>query len=161
VRLREEYIDTEKIRLSLLPLPIHGEAARKEAQAAFCAAEHGLFWAFHDAMFAYSDVEGLPAEFDPELVASILASAGGDPEELKGCLSSGAHAQEVERIEEIACKLGVRGITTFFLGNWIIPGAYPFEISQHFIDAFLRRNRGKARIYPFFTSTLSIAKSQS
>ena len=137
-RLREEYIDTGKVRLFFLPLPVHGDAARKEA--ALCAAEQGLFWAFHDAVFAYSDEEGLPAEFDPELVASILASVGGDPERLRECLSSGAHAQEVGRIEEIARELGVTGTPTFFLGNWSIPGAYPFELFRQFIDALLRRN---------------------
>ena len=139
-RLREEYIDTGKVRLFFLPLPVHGDAARKEAEAALCAAEQGLFWTFHDAVFAYSDEEGLPAEFDPELVASILASVGGDPERLRECLSSGAHAQEVGRIDEIARELGVTGTPTFFLGNWSIPGAYPFELFRQFIDVLLRRN---------------------
>jgi protein-disulfide isomerase len=55
-RLREEYIDTGKVKLYFLPFPVHGEAARREAEAAFCAAAQGVFWRFQEAMFAYADV---------------------------------------------------------------------------------------------------------
>jgi hypothetical protein len=54
--LRQEYIDTGKLRLFFLPLPVHGEAARKEAEATLCAQAQGLFWPDFDNRFLKNSV---------------------------------------------------------------------------------------------------------
>ena len=137
-QLREEYIDTGKVRLYFLPFPVHGEAARKEAKVAFCAAAQGVFWEFQKAMFAYAQENGSPEEYDLALLKSILKSIGGDPEELSACLSAGT-SRTVEEAIAIARELGVSGTPTFFVNGWAIPGAYPYELFRGVIDWALGR----------------------
>ena len=138
-QLREEYIDTGKVRLYFLPFPVHGEAARKEAEVAFCAAAQGVFWGFQEAMFACAQENGFPEEFDLALLKSILKSAGGNPKELSACLSAGTYSRAVEEAIAIARELGVSGTPTFFVNGWAIPGAYPYELFRGVIDWALGR----------------------
>jgi len=139
--LRRAYIDTGRLRLLFLPLAAHGEASRKEAEAALCAAAQGIFGAFHDAMFAYSHAGKLPREFDPEFVRPLVAEAGGDPGEFAACLAAGTYAEAVDEIGRLAGILGVRGTPTFFVGNWAIPGAYRYEVFSGVIEMVLREER--------------------
>ena len=132
-QLREEYIDSGRVRLYFLPFPVHGEAAKVEAEAAFCAAAQGLYWEFQKAAFSYAEEHGYP-ELGGEALALILGSVGGDPEGLLACLSSGTYAETVEQTIAIARELGVRGTPTFFVGQWTIPGAYPYPVFQGIID---------------------------
>jgi len=132
-QLREEYIDPGRVALYFLPFPVHGEAAKLEAQAAFCAASQGLFWEFQEAAFSYAKENGYP-ELGAEALAQILGSVGGDPEELLACLASGTYAEAVEEVIEIAHELGVRGTPTFFVEGLAIPGAYPYQVFRGILD---------------------------
>jgi protein-disulfide isomerase len=132
-QLREEYIDPGRVALYCLPFPVHGEAAKLEAQAAFCAAAQGLYWEFQEAAFAYAKENGYP-ELGAEDLAQILGSVGGDPEGLLACLSDGAYAGVVEEVIDIAHELGVRGTPTFFVGELAVPGAYPYQVFRGILD---------------------------
>lgn len=137
-QLKEEYIDPGRVRLHFLPFPVHGEAAKLEAQAAFCAAAQSLFWEFQEAAFKYAKENGYPELGEGEL-ASILASAGGNPDELLSCLAAGTYAEAVEEVIAIARELGVRGTPTFFVGNQVIPGAYPYQTFRGLLDRALKQ----------------------
>ncbi len=136
-QLRQEFIDAGKLRLYFFPFPVHGDVAIKEAEAGFCAADQGLFWEFQEAMFQRSLQGGFPDGFTPEAAAEVIQGVGGDPDALKACLAEGRHNAEVMESIAIARELGVRGTPTFFVGRWVVPGAYPYEVFQSVVEKAL------------------------
>lgn len=136
-KIKKDYISSEKACLYFLPYPVHGEAARLGAEAAFCAASQGLYWDFSEAAFRYSLDHGFP-ELAVEDLAWIIKSVGGDPGGLIACLNAGKYRQTVEKVVAIAQELGVQGTPVFFLANHVIPGAYPYPVFEVIIDSLLK-----------------------
>lgn len=140
-QLEEEYIGPGLVKLFFFPYPLHGEGARLGAQAAFCALSQGLFWEFQEAAFRYMEEHGFPELGERELM-DIMASVGGDHQELSQCLATARWARAVEECIAIGRELGVRGTPTFFLGGWVVPGAYPYPVFQGILNWLLNRSSG-------------------
>lgn len=111
---------------------IHSKA-RKEAEAAECAAELGGndgFWKFVDRLFAVTPSnDGLLASELPK----IATFAGLDAAKFNACLSSGKYADKVEVHYQDGLSAGVSGTPTSVIVNvktgkkTLIVGAQPYE----------------------------------
>jgi protein-disulfide isomerase len=113
--------------------------AQKAAEASLCAGkqEAEAFWAMHDLLFermeewsGEQDAAGRFAQYAIEL--------GLDGDAFAACLESGETAAQVQAQMEQGRAMGVRGTPAFFINDWFISGAQPFEKFQEAIEAALR-----------------------
>ena len=142
-QLEKQYIETGKIRFSMLDLPlesIHPQAF-KAAEASHCAQEQGKFWEMHDRLFAN---QRALTDLEPHAEA-----VGLDVAAFNACLESGRHAAGVRSDMAQARKAGASGTPSFVLGKTdptdpakvtaitFLRGAQPFRAFKSAIDAAL------------------------
>ena len=145
-QLKEDYIDTGKVRLVVkdLPLAMHANA-RKAAQAAHCAGEQDAFWPMHEKLFEHS--QQLEAGRLPGYAAEIGLDAG----DFAACLASDRHLADIDGDSSEAARNGITGTPTFVLaagtGDRVrgekIRGAQPFASFKTQIDALLAKQTKK------------------
>ena len=140
--LKKDYVDTGKVRYVFRDFPldqIHPQA-RKTAEAAHCAGEHGKYWEMHDLLF-----QNQKALAQPQL-AEHARTIGVDGAKFDECLSSGRHAARVERGLTDGSAIGVQGTPSFVVGKTKaggvveglpIRGAQPLEAFRRIIDQML------------------------
>lgn len=117
--------------------------ARKEAEAAECAAELGgneKFWDYVDRIFEITPSNnGLNLSLLPQAAADI----GLDKKSFQSCLDSGKYAQKVADDLQDAINSGGRGTPySVVIANngrkLIIPGALPFSDVRQIIEEALK-----------------------
>ena len=140
--LKKDYVDTGKVRYVFRDFPldqIHPQA-RKTAEAAHCAGEHGKYWEMHDLLF-----QNQKALAQPQL-AEHARSIGVDGAKFDECLSSRRHAALVERGLTDGSAIGIQGTPSFVVGKTKaggvveglpIRGAQPLETFRRIIDQTL------------------------
>ena len=131
-QIKEEYIDTGKVRFVFrdFPLSFH-ENAQKASEAAECADEQGKFWEYNEILFKNQD----------KLAVSDLKDyakgLGLDETEFNSCLDSGKMASEVAKDMSEGQAYGVKGTPAFFINGKLISGAQPLSAFKQAIDAAL------------------------
>ena len=95
------------------------------ARAGEIAHDHGLFWEFHDALFAQD------AELSPGVVRAVLSDIGLDLS--REDLNDEAAGQRVRADVAVGVAVGVRGTPTLFVNNreWTSGGAKELEVFMH------------------------------
>jgi protein-disulfide isomerase len=110
--VKMEYVDKGKVLLAFKQFPletIHPNA-RRGAQISECAQQQGAFLKVHD--FLFSDPNNLKSATAKTLPARI----GVDESQLKGCLTSAAIDESIDRDEAEGKALGIRGTPSFLIG---------------------------------------------
>jgi protein-disulfide isomerase len=140
--LKRDYIETGKVRYVFRDFPLdqlHPQA-RKAAEAAHCAGEHGRFWEMHDVMFQNRAALGAPQ------LTAYSRRIGLDVAAFEACLASGRYAARIERGLTDGAAAGVRGTPSFLVGKsqsgdivegTFIRGAQPVETFRRIIDQIL------------------------
>lgn len=121
------------------PLDSIHPQARPAAQASLCAAKQGAeaFWPMHDRLFETVGEWG-GQENLAELFKGYAAEQGLDTDTFVACLESGETAAQVQAEVERGEAAGVGGAPAFFINDWFVSGAQPFEVFQQTIEAALR-----------------------
>jgi protein-disulfide isomerase len=139
--LKKDYIDTGKVRYVFrdFPLEMHPEA-RKAAEAAHCAGEHGKYWEMHDVLFQNQSA------LAPAQLAEYAGRIGLDGAKFDRCLSSGRHSARVRRGLADGVAAGVHGTPGFVIGKTkpgnvvegtSLRGAQPLASFRQIIDQTL------------------------
>jgi protein-disulfide isomerase len=140
--LKEEYIDTGKVRYVFRDFPldrIHPQA-RKAAEAAHCAGEQGKYWEMHDVLF------GNQQALQPPKLSEHARALRLDGARFDQCLTSGTHAARVAQGLTDGQAAGVQGTPGFVVakttpGNSVegalVVGAQPVEVFRRLIDQLL------------------------
>ncbi|MCS7039028.1 MAG: DsbA family protein [Anaerolineae bacterium] len=137
-KLREQYIDTGKVRYVFKDFPldsIHPQA-RKAAEAANCAGKQGQYWPMHDRLFAE---QNRWAENNEAVTVfkQLATELGLDAAAFAACLDGGETAAEIEEDLQEGLLAGVQGTPAFFINGRFISGAQPFEVFQQVIEQML------------------------
>jgi len=113
--------------------------AQKAAEASLCAGKQGAeaFWPMHELLFEKAE-EWSEQEDLTELFKGYAAELGLDTDAFVACLESGETAAQVQAELERGEALGVGGVPAFFINDWFVSGAQPFEVFQETIEAALR-----------------------
>jgi protein-disulfide isomerase len=134
--LDEKYVDSGKVLwvFKHFPLNIHPQAPAAGV-AAECAAEQGMFWEMHEALFANVEVWSIS---DPNAVFQELASEVGlDADAFAACQADPEIAARVDSDLNEGAQF-VQGTPTFIIvhGNQgsIIPGALPEASFSEVLD---------------------------
>jgi protein-disulfide isomerase len=139
-RLRQDYVDTGKVRYLLrdFPLGFHGEA-RKAAIAARCAGEQGQYWPMHDRLFERQD------HLSKDTYAALAKELGLKPADFAACLDDPRQARAVDEDSALGERLGVQGTPAFFVGRVRngqltdlkkLAGTQPYEAFQRVIEEY-------------------------
>ncbi|MBI5804161.1 DsbA family protein [Candidatus Pacearchaeota archaeon] len=143
--LKEEYIDTGKVKLVYRDFPLSSihPAATPAAEAANCAREIGgdvAYYKYHDKIFEEQNIldSGSPqgpvtktVQFGEVQLEQWASELGYNIEE---CLGSGKY---VDEIQNDFADGGSLGTPTFFINGNQLRGAQPFSAFKQVIDAEL------------------------
>ncbi|MEM6282222.1 MAG: thioredoxin domain-containing protein [Chloroflexota bacterium] len=131
--LIDEYGDRVRFVYRDFPV-INPSASPVIALAAECAQDQGMFWEYHDTLFASTgQIAG------PESLFSFADDLGMDVEQFQACFEDGTHMAEIEADSAYARELGLRGTPGFFVNGRFVNGAVPIETFREVIDAEIER----------------------
>jgi protein-disulfide isomerase len=135
--IKKDYVDTGKIRVAYvnLPLSMHRNAW-PAAHAAMCAAVQGKFWPMQDALFRTQEEwekSGDPGPFYEKLAAET----GANVEQLRACVKAEAMLPLIKADVDRATSTGAQSTPTFFVGNRPLIGAQPLSVFRDALDAAL------------------------
>jgi protein-disulfide isomerase len=131
-QLRQEYIDTGKVRFAYKHLAVLGADSVRAAEASECAAEQDKFWDYHDLVFTDQATNHTPLTEDN--LVKLAGQAELDAAAFSDCLTSGRYNNQVMLESQAVQSLGVRGTPGFVVNGVYIPGAQPFEVFQQVIE---------------------------
>lgn len=133
--LKEEYIQTGKVRYIFRNFPILGVQSRWAALAAECAHEQGRFWEYHDKLFMLAQ-QG--QEFVRSRLKSVAAELGLDSAQFDSCLDSAKYLDEVREDFALGQSEGVTGTPAFLINDELVIGAQSIEVFRQKINALLK-----------------------
>lgn len=148
-RLRQDYIDTGKLRLILrdLPLDMHPNAQRA-AEVARCASEQGKQWPLLEAFGSVSE------PLSPPVMTRLVQGVGLDTGRIDACVAEGRYTAKVKASSAEARRLGINGTPTFVLGATAtgssafegdkMVGIQPYESLKRRLDDQLAKARPKS-----------------
>lgn len=113
-----------------LPLDIHLEAA-SSARAAFCAGQQGLFWRYHDALYAADNLTS-------EALKKIGIQQGLNLPRFNDCVVSEASRAAVRRDITEAKRFGINSTPTFIVNGKLLRGAIGFDEFKAVIERELK-----------------------
>jgi protein-disulfide isomerase len=137
--LRDEYVETGKVRMAYLNFPLSSHRnAWPAAEAAMCAGVQGKFWPMQDAIFQTQEQwSGLPS---PEaLFDSLATSIGADAAAVRACVNAHTMRPLVQADQQRSEQAGVNSTPSFIIGDNVIAGAYPADRFRAVLDAALSR----------------------
>ncbi len=137
--IRKEYVNTGKIRVAYInmPLAMHPNA-RPAALFAMCAAAKGKFWPVADRLFDAQDKWKDLADPWP-FFDGIARSVGLDAKALRACANDKPIQSMVDADRMRMARAGAISTPTFFIGQTKIEGAVPIAEFRQAIDGELRR----------------------
>jgi protein-disulfide isomerase len=126
--IQKEYIESGTLQFvhRHLPLRVHPNAL-SAAEASECAAAQGLFWPFHDAVFAAE------RQIGSAYLREVATSLDMDVDAFDYCLGSQATRANVSREIEAAEQLGISSTPSFLLGSRLPDGRV--QVSEAFSGA--------------------------
>lgn len=118
-----------KIRLVYRNLPltsIHPDAL-SAAEAAMCAGEQDVYWAYHDRLFSSESLgTGTYMQYAQDLGLNMTT--------FEACLNDHKYQQAIQTDSDFAINLGVRSTPTFFINGLAVVGAQPLDVFKQVID---------------------------
>ena len=131
-QIREQYVDTGKIRFAYKHLAVLGPDSVRAAEASECAAEQDTFWDFHNAVFL--DQAQNHTQLNVDNLVSLAGTVDLDTDAFRECLESGRYNSQINQESMVIRNLGVNGTPGFVVNGVYIPGAQPFDVFQQVID---------------------------
>ncbi|GAB3259936.1 thioredoxin domain-containing protein [Alteromonas gracilis] len=124
--LIEKYVDEGTLRIEWRDFPYLGEESMTAAVAGRAAAEQGMFWELHDALFADQQPPNSGALTMDHLVRTAEA-AGLDGERLRTDMADPELRAAVEADAVEGQNLGITGTPAFLINGEPVLGAQPLE----------------------------------
>jgi protein-disulfide isomerase len=122
--IRQQYVNTGKIRFRFIDFPLSGHRNTLNASnAAACADEQGKFWEMHDLIYGtqylWSDLASGSMSGDPDKHFRTIARQipGLDGDKFDECLASRRNLARIQAHLKLGEDRGVNSTPTFFLGN--------------------------------------------
>ena len=143
IHIAETYVTTGQVYYVFHQYPfIDSASINKESQqaanASMCAVEQGLFWEYHDILFANWNGENTGAFNDRRLVA-FAEALNLDMDLFNGCFQENRYRDEIQADFDLGNEMGVSGTPSVFVnGEHVTPGFVPsFADIQQAVEAAL------------------------
>ena len=137
--IESQYIETGKANLIFVDLAFLGRDSPKAAQASYCAEDQGMYWDYHDLLYASQESKIDGGWANTERLKAFAFSLGLDMELFESCLDSEKYSKRVQYNIQQARDHGVRGTPGFFIvgpdGQQHLGGAQPFSVFKQVLDS--------------------------
>ena len=137
-QLQQEYEKSGKVRFDFRSYIIEGQSTREAANAAYCAADQGLFWDYHDLLFSKQGAGPVQTVFSKSALKGYGAQLGLDTAAFNRCVDSGQHIAEVQTQHSEGAAKGVRATPTIFVNDRKFEGAMPYADFKAAVEAALK-----------------------
>lgn len=143
--LRREYVDTRRVRIAYvnLPLPMHANAW-PAAEVAMCSSLQGKFWQMHDAIFE-AQARWAPLANAAPVFDSLAAKAGVDVKAMRACVQSRVLRPLIQTDYDRSTAAGINSTPTLLVGSTVLEGAVPLSDLRRTLDSALRATSGARR----------------
>jgi protein-disulfide isomerase len=115
-RLAEKYPEQVRIVYRHMPLDSIHPRARAAAEASACADDQGLFWEYHDQIFANS------SKLSDEDLLAFGTAVGVDEAVFAACVETRKHAEAVQADVADATSAGITGTPAFVVNGIVLYG---------------------------------------
>ncbi|WP_372926560.1 DsbA family protein [Marinobacter sp.] len=116
-RLKEEYVESGKVRFVYFDLPLQQhDNAVPAAHAARCAGDQGAYWEMHDELFDMQTEwsgSGNPAD----TFSRYANDLGLDERRFRRCMDTDLHIDDIEESRRVAMQLRVTSTPTVLVDN--------------------------------------------
>ena len=138
--LNSEYIEPGNASLLFVDMAFLGRDSPLAAEASYCADEQGMYWEYHNTLYAQQEPEIDGGWAKPDRLRVFAASIGLDAGEFGECLDSGRYHDRVTYNTEEGVRYGVSGTPTFVIvgpgGDEVkIVGAQPYTAFRDAIES--------------------------
>ncbi|MBU2953636.1 DsbA family protein [Marinobacter sp. F3R08] len=119
-QLKEEYVNTGKVRFVYFDLPLQQhENAMPAAQAARCAGDQDAYWDMHERLFD-SQIEWSGSNDPVATFTRYAEELGLEERRFNRCLTTELHREVVEQSRQVAMQLKVASTPTVLVDNiWL------------------------------------------
>ncbi len=117
-------IDTDaNVKVILKDYPVLSPTSETAARAALAVNEVApdKYFDYHAALF------NLGGKFDEANLAAVAVDMGIEEQAFLDAMKSDAVSEQLDENQNLARKLGARGVPLFVIGDEMFPGAIPFE----------------------------------
>lgn len=111
-----DYIETGKVHFVYIPFSFMAPESARAAEAAYCAADQGKFWEYHNIIFANVGSATTQPLADARLI-QYAGALGLDVDTFSSCLTNNTHSRQVQDDLTYGRELGVTGTPTFHLNG--------------------------------------------
>ncbi len=123
-----------KLKLEFYHYPLSGAPGKGSwptHEAAACAGKQGKFWEYHDKIFEH------PGAPQKETLSAFASELGLDTAAFEKCLANGETRGLITSDRSKGSKDGVSGTPAFFINDFKVEGAYPYDYFKQVVDALL------------------------
>ncbi|AWF82257.1 hypothetical protein BTJ40_16240 [Microbulbifer sp. A4B17] len=113
------------------PLKFHREGMNA-GMAARCAAEQGMFWQYHDALYV------LTPEINVDSYSQLVRQLNLDAKKFEMCLSNETPKEAMLSDRDRALSLGLKNVPVIFINGLYLKGPREFEQYAYWIEEELR-----------------------
>jgi len=115
----KKYINTGKVFYTFEPFNFVGPESYRAAEAAYCAADQGKFWEYHDLLYSNWAGENQGAFKDANLI-KFAKKIDFNQVAFEACFNSGTYAQKVlDKSAEISAA-GITSTPTFMVNGEVV-----------------------------------------
>ena len=133
--IEERFVATGQATFEYRDYAFLSEDSVSAAEAALCANDQGMFWEYHDYIFANADNPAVPGLTRPtfDLIAEQL---GLDMSEFGACMDGHVHQDAITESRVQASAIGISGTPTILIDGEIVTGIETYdELIQMIEDA--------------------------
>lgn len=134
--LMMDHADAGDLRIEWRDVNVFGEASERAARASYAAGEQGMFWEYHDELFAGGATRS-EGELSDEALVALAADLGLDTDQFETDLASEKTAEQIAANQQLGLDLGAYSTPAFILGGQPIMGAQPTQVFQDTFTAAL------------------------
>lgn len=132
------YVATGKVYFTFRSVNFIGPESARAGEAAYCAAEQGEFWGYHDYLFTNQGIKENDGTFTVPNLSAFARGLGLDMAQFNDCLIHHKYAARVERDNADAQLAGIQGTPAFLIDNHVLEGAQSYEQMALIIEALLK-----------------------
>ena len=113
--IEENLIKTGKVNLIYVDFPIVGPDSITVHSGSYCAADQGLYWQYHDFVYANQGHENDGWANSVNLKETVSKMEGLDSEMFNECLDSKKYEQMIDKNKKVATDAGARSTPSFII----------------------------------------------
>ena len=135
--IKQDFIDTGKIKMIFKDFPLNGEDSILAAEAAYCAQDQGKYWQYHDEL--YKNWKGEKTGWiNRNSLDKFATTVELNLDKFNACLDNHKYLDKVNQLHQFGKEIGVDATPYFLVFNdekiIKIKGNQPLEVFLKSID---------------------------